>query len=457
MRRSALFSITLLIFSASAGCVRYHPKPLPSKASFASKVADITVDAALMPLPELASHRFDPTDGLDMTEVAMVAVANNPDLTVARDEAGIATVQAFAAGLLPDPQLAASVDFPTGNSSGNNYLGYNFGLSYDIGPLLVRSSAKAAAAADQRKAELNLLWQEWQVVAQARLLFIKNLEQRRLLAVLKENRDLLAGHYSHSQHAFEEGNLTLDAVTADFAALQELNRQLNELNRHLQENRYALNALLGVAPETALTLVGEPQLPELNADAIRSELATLASRRPDLLALQAGYQSQDLHLRQAIVAQFPALNLSIHRARDNSDVSNVGPGITIALPVFNRNRGAIAIEEATRQRLYDEFQNRLNGSISEVERLLTDQALLEGQEAPLQKGLDAAERMAQAAEAAFRQGNITETAYLTARGALLGKRQEKLQLEQNILEQRVALLAIIGGNIPPTLNGRKKP
>jgi outer membrane protein TolC len=457
MSRTNVLAVIFLVFGISTGCVRYHPKAPPSKASFPSDLAHITVDASLMPLPELASHRFDPRDGLDMTEVAMLAVVNNPDLTVARDEAGIATVQAFAAGLLPDPQLAASIDFPTGNSPGNNYLGYNFGLSYDIGPLLVRSSVKAAAAADKRKADLNLLWQEWQVVAQARLLFVKNLEQKRTLAVLKDNRELAARHYGHSHNAFEEGNIALDAVTADFAALQDLDKQLNEMDRHIQENHYALNALLGLAPETALTLVGDPQLPELNADGVRSELSTLAARRPDLLALKAGYESQDLHLRQAIIAQFPALNVSVHRARDNSDVSNFGPGITLGLPIFNRNRGNIAVEEATRQRLYDELQNRLNGAVSEVERLLTDQALLERQVAELKGGVAEAERMAQAAETAFRQGNITETAYVTARGTLLGKLREQIQLEQSILEQRVALLAIIGGNIPPARNGRSKP
>ena len=66
----------------------------------------LNIDAGKMPLPELRTHRFDPDDGLDITEVAMLAVANNPDLRLARDDAHIARAQAFAAGLLPDPQIA---------------------------------------------------------------------------------------------------------------------------------------------------------------------------------------------------------------------------------------------------------------------------------------------------------------------------------------------------------------
>ncbi|HJV35443.1 TolC family protein, partial [Geomonas sp.] len=381
---------------------------------------------------------------------------NNPELRVARDEAGIASAQAFAAGLLPDPQLAAAVDFPTGNSEGDNFVGYNFGLSYDIGPLLARSSAKAAAAADQRKADLNLLWQEWQVVSRARLLFVRNLEQKRLMSVLRENRELVAAHYRHSSRALEEGNITVDAATADFASLLDLDKQIKELARHLRENAFALNALLGLAPGTELQLVGESQLPEVDAGRVRSELPKLLARRPDLLALQAGYQSEDQRLRQAIIAQFPAINVGVHRARDNSDVRNVGPNITIALPIFNRNRGNIAVEEATRKKLYDEYQGRFNAAAGEIERLLADRPLLEKELAQARDGIAAARELAQASEEAFRQGNLTEVAYVAAQGALLAKQQEAIQLEQSILEQQVAILALVGG-VPSAGNGREKP
>ncbi|HJV65295.1 MAG TPA: TolC family protein [Geomonas sp.] len=446
----------LLCMAQLSGCVTYQAKPLPAAPSYPADPGRLAIAADSMPLPELRAHRFDPRDGLDMTEVAMLAVVNNPDLRVARDEAGIASAQAFAAGLLPDPQLAASVDFPTGNSEGNNFIGYNFGLSYDLGPILARSSAKAAAAADKRKADLTLLWQEWQVVSQARLLFVRNFEQKRLLAVLTENRDLLADRYRHSRSAFEEGNLTVDSVTADFASLQDLEKQLKEAARHLRENSFALNALLGLTPGSELQLVGGSQLPRLVADRTRAQLPQILSRRPDLRALQAGYQSEDQRLRQAIIAQFPALNVGVHRARDNSDVRSVGPAITISLPVFNRNRGNIAVEEATRQRLYDEYQLRMNAAAGEIERLLADRPLLEKELAEVQRAAVAASGLAQASEEAFRQGNITENAYVAARVALLDKRQDAIQLEQSILEQQIAILALVGA-VPSSGQGRGKP
>ncbi|HYR32880.1 MAG TPA: TolC family protein, partial [Burkholderiales bacterium] len=94
------------------GCVRYRAQPLDPGSTLPHRIPDLTIDARQMPRPELASHRFDPSDGLDFTEVAMLAVVNNPDLRTARADAGIWHAQAFAAGLLPDPQLSLTADVP---------------------------------------------------------------------------------------------------------------------------------------------------------------------------------------------------------------------------------------------------------------------------------------------------------------------------------------------------------
>src|SRR5699024_5093374 len=97
----------MIVFAmlACAGCATYAPLPLVHGAG--ARVADMSVPASSMPTRPLAHHRFDPSDGLDVTEVAMLAVANNPQLKVKRDELDVAHAQAFAAGLLPDPRISA--------------------------------------------------------------------------------------------------------------------------------------------------------------------------------------------------------------------------------------------------------------------------------------------------------------------------------------------------------------
>lgn len=436
-----------LFIASLAGCATYQPLPLQTKPQFLVEVPHLIVQSARMPLPELATHRFDPSDGLDMTEVAMLAVANNPQLKVARDEVGIAHAQAFAAGLLPDPQLSLTRDFPSNGAAGNTSA-FNLGLSYDVNALLTRSAVKNAAQAAQRQTDLNLLWQEWQVVSQARLLFARNLGQQQLLAVLQKNRALLFSRYQHTQQALAQGNFTLDAANADLAALQTLDTAINDLSRQIGSNRHDLNALLGLAPDMQVHLVGEAQLPPIDEAGLKSTMEQIGVRRPDLLALQAGYESQEQRFRQAVLAQFPALNIGLTRARDTSGLYTQGFGISLSLPIFNRNRGNIAIEQATRQRLHDEYQMRINNAAADIARILEDQKLLEKQLKNVETGKDALAYAAENAQAAFDAGNIDSLAYTSLRTAWIAKQAEAITLRQTLLEQRVALLTLIGGELP---------
>lgn len=437
----------LLIITGITGCAAYQAKPLNMTSTMPHEVPHLVIDARRMPLPELASHRFDPSDGLDMTETAMLAVVNNPDLKLARDDAGIARAQAFAAGLLPDPQLSIGADFPT-NGPSDLTSAYSFGLSYDVGALLLRSSVRKAARSAREKTDLNLLWQEWQVVGQARLLFVRDREMSALMGVLQENRALFAERLRHAEAAFQDGNAVMNTVSADATALQDVEKQVHELTREATRNRYALNLLLGLAPEVKLTLVGDGSFPAIDEAAIRVRLARLADFRPDLMALKAGYESEDQRLRQAILGQFPALNIGLTRGRDTSNIHTIGFGITLSLPVFDRNRGHVAIEEATRQRLYDEFQVRLNSAGSEIQRILADQKLFEEELRAAKAGVAALEKVAAHAGTAYGAGNIDETTYADLQGGLLRKRMEAISLEQGILEQRIGLLTLVGGELP---------
>src|SRR5699024_5255839 len=122
-------AMIVLAMLACAGCATYAPVPLGHGAG--ARVTDMSVPASSMPPRPLAHHRFDPSDGLDVTEVAMLAVANNPQLKVKRDALGVARAQAFAAGLLPDPKISAGMGYPASSDSGLTSA-FNFGISEDI-------------------------------------------------------------------------------------------------------------------------------------------------------------------------------------------------------------------------------------------------------------------------------------------------------------------------------------
>lgn len=435
-----------------AGCATYEPKPLDTRIDF-PKTARLTADPATFALPALRTHVFDPRDGLDRDEVAMLAVANNPQLKVARDQAGEAHAQAFAAGLLPDPQVSLSRDFPTNGGPGNTSA-FNLGVNFNLTALLLRSSSRAAAGGEARRADLELLWQEWQTANQARLVFVRVTTLEKARAILTRERALFVSRYAHSQAALAAGNRSLDAVSADLAALQAVSQRGNDLDRQVLRARHDLNALLGLDPEAVLTLNDTAEIPPIDAAQIEKMLPGLANRRPDLLALQWGYHAQEARLRQAVLAQFPPLDLGLTRARDTSALFTQGFVLNFALPLLNRNQGPIAQEKATRERLHDEFRLRLAAAYAEVRQLLDDGRIMNRQLTEIRRGLVDTTHTAKNAEAAFAAGNLNETSYVQLSAAAADKRLEALTLNEALTEQRIALEILLGAEIP---GGAPKP
>jgi outer membrane protein TolC len=436
MAATSAMAITLLL----SGCATYSPKPLPTQPNLAHNISRLTV--SLDPRLPIRRHTVNPALGLDMTDVAILAVVNNPGLKKARDAAGIARAQAFAAGLLPDPQLSLARDFPTGGVASSS--AFNGSLGFDIHALLTHATSAGAARAGSRKADLDLLWQEWQVISQARTLFVRATENAHTLEVLRDERTLFKARYHRTHTAQLQGNVTLTAATQEFAAVQDIDRQINDLQRKMEKNRQDLDALLGLAPDVRLPLRSSAAVAAITPAQAEAALQKLPQCRPDLLALEAGYLAQEDRLRGAILAQFPALTIGITRARDTSSVYTSGFGITISLPIFNRNRGYIAIETATRQQLYDAFQARLNTADARVMQLIADRELVEKQLREVQKGLVVLGTLAQRARRALGAGNLDILAFTGLRGSLLRKRLERIALEQTLLESGVALQTLVG-------------
>lgn len=440
---------------ALSACASYQPLSLQDQPTWKDSIEHVEAAPAQLGFPALPAHAFAPTAaGLDMTDVAILAVLNNPDLKLARADARVSHAQSFAASLLPDPQLAMNADFKLHPDPGSSR-GYSIGPSFDFGSLLTHDALHDAAGHEAGKADMNLLWQEWQVIAQARLLYIRIVEGERLQKVLAAQQDFLQTRIVQVRQALAQQLITFDIANTVLIAQQDLQRQSGDLARQQNQARHDLNNLLGLAPDLMVPLQETLDLPDIDRSGVRAILAQLPQRRPDLLALKRGYEAQDQRYRAAIMAQFPALNIGFTRTRDTSNVVSQGFGVTISLPLLNRNRGNIAIEKATRQRLHDEYQQRINSAYADVDRLLREQELDARQIVQLQAGMQQLQTQRANVVAAFHAGNLDTLMLMNMETALLARQTEAIALEQTMLEQRVALLSVIGGELPLTLKDKQ--
>lgn len=424
------------------GCATYHSEPLPAGPDLA-RTAVLEVSPGKLRIPGLKPHPFNASRGLDVTDVVTLAVLNNPQLKASRLQAGVARAQLLEAGLLPDPLLSANVAHP---SSGPPPLAnaHGVGLTQALEALVTRGAAVAGARAHARQVNLDILWQEWQVAQRARQLFIQARSQSRLVSVLRTQARLSAEHYRRDERALAQGNVTLSAVSADLVVLTDADTRLRKLQRDRNVTWHQLDALLGLEPGVEPKLRGEPDLRPFTVGEFERAIRHLPQRRPDLLALRAGYRSQEQAVREAILAQFPALSVGLNGGEDTGAVHSFGFGVTISLPIFNRNRGRIAIQRATRAALRQAYQARLDQAVNHAHELYEATRIMRRQLARLEARLPVLERTTRAARRAFAQGNMSAGTYISLRSSLLAKRAEAIRLEASLESTQAGLETLLG-------------
>ena len=400
-----------------AACAHYSAAPLPAGADLGTSAGRLSVDASRVRLAPLAPRRIDPAGGVDPVDVAILAVLNSPDLAAKRAAAHVAAAQAFSAGLLPDPQVAFNVDIPDHPSMATT--AYGISPSIDISGLITHSATLAAARAAERQANLDLLWSEWSTAQQARQYAVTALMNEEKAAVLAQMDAALSERARQSGIALARRDVTGAVASADLAAKLDADVQLAAARVAGEKARNQLNALLGLAPAARLTLVDSRTPRDPDPAAVQSALAAAAGRRPDLLALKAGYDSQDATLRKSILSQFPLATLGYSRQRDNTGIGSNGALGTITLPIFNRNRGDIAVQRATRERLAQEYQARLDQTVADVAQAQADLAAAQADLGRFEADVPRLEAQASLARLAIARGDLDSAAYLAIDQAVL--------------------------------------
>lgn len=425
-------AIAAALASLSA-CATYHRAPLPRTSDLGAGVGALKVDVARLRVAPLRAVVIDPAKGFSPLDVAVLAVLNSPELTAKRAALGVSAAQVFAAGLLPDPQLTASVDKPIAGP--DTHTAFSISPSIDIAAVIQRASAARAARFQAKQANLEVLWAEWTTAQQARLLAVTAMADEARAGFL---RHILAAAVVRADRAMavsKRGDIAGPAAAADVAAKLDLETQVASTQHDAQKARRDLNGLLGLDAAVALPLRAVPPSAGYDEADVRRALADLPARRPDLLALQAGYGAQDANLRKAILAQFPLAQIAFAYARDPANTTTIGLSAVSALPIFNGHRGEVRVQEATRAQLRAEYQARLDQTDAEVKNAAAELTGARRMAALLRADLPALLKVFAPAPAALARGDIDSAAYLTLLQATIGKQAD---LEDKELVERTA-------------------
>lgn len=435
-------NLILILPLGLAGCATYAPAPLGEyPALLATPVASVLeARASAIERPWLKPVNVDLAAPLSPEGIAAIAVVNNPELIALRARAGIADAQVFAAGLLPDPTFSIGADKVL--SGPDTFLNLASSLGLDINALRKRAVTRQQVAAQARQVRLDLAWAEWQTAGQARIQAVRILGLSRIVTLAQASEAAGQIQLARNNAAALRGDIAASNAEAARIAAYDAADRLRIAEQDLLVAREELARLLGLPPQSRLALA-DKALPGVPPPAER--LFTLAeTKRSDLAALRAGYASQEASVRLAVLQQFPSLNLTITGNRDSAGNLLLGPAIDFTLPLWNRNRGGIAIERASRDALRAEYGARLFQARAEISAAWAGIALSRRQLGEAEAGLPSLERQAAASEAAARRGDIARAAADAAVQQLRDRQLAIAQLELAISEQTIALELLSG-------------
>jgi outer membrane protein TolC len=434
------------------GCANISRMPLDTAsvntALSPMSIQTIRVQAQNIKHPIIKPLKFDERDGLSPDEAAVLAVLANPSLRAVRDQRGIAKAQLLSAGILPNPQLSAEIDIPVGNTEGT-FMGYNVGIGWDITALISRQAKIDTATAELASVDLDIAWQEWQIAQTARIAVFRQVALEQELVIARRISGRLDENLVIIKKAFEQQQKTAIDLAAAQAASDEARTTVLELTRDLQKEKFTLARSLGLPADANISLQNDTVLLSHLTLPPQAELIdNLEQRRLDLLALKRGYGSQEAAIRAAVLSSFPKISLGVNQARDTSNIKTIGPNISIDLPIFDRNQGPIAIEQATRQKLFDEYINRIFEARADIAGILADIDAIIKQIALAEDSLPSLNRLAEAYKTAYESGSADVLSYYAAQNDAAKKAIEVLKLKQELMEMHIGLEIAAGQYIP---------
>jgi len=140
-----------------------------------------------------------------------------------------------------------------------------------------------------------------------------------------------------------------------------------------------------------------------------------------------------------VLEQFPRIIIGPTINRDTDNVRTTGFGINIELPIFNRNQGKIAIERATRQKLFDEYVNRVFETRSDIEQVESGIHFLNEQIAAAQAAEAELKRVEENYRRALAEGRTDALIYYSAWKDFMGTQSKVFDLKGQLAQAVVAL------------------
>ncbi len=448
-----LLGIAAVCLPLFTGCESYTRRPLTNgvvKRTLSAPVwKHLQMRLAHLRLPWRLHTRLHPNRGLTAGEAAVLTLILNPNLKAIADQRGIASANLLQAGILSNPVLSDSTDFVTGGFRTGTFTGYGLGLNWNLTQLIAYKNRVAAARYQKGSIDLDIGWQQWQYAMAARIDFWRYYSSEAQLHEAHLAYRELAKNEHIQRIAYSKGLSTLLDLSAATTSTQQAQSLLLKLEQDSHVAKLALLQSLGLPAYTVIHISRFAHLPhQLILPPLPLLHKLMLTHRLDLAALRKAYRSQDQTLRKAVLEQFPKINIGFRQASDTTNVHTTGFGVSVDLPIFDRNQGQIAIARATRKMLFDHYVARVFDARSQLDSAAQNIHALQIRITAANRSIESLSRLESIYNEALKQGSADVVTYYRLVNHLISQRIRLIQLRQQLEENRIALELAAGVIIP---------
>ena len=386
-------------------------------------------------------------DSISLDDMLQAVVLCNPEIAAAQNDNEAATGRLIQAGLYPNPTIEFEAeDIPAGDVDFSR----NKNTVSIIQPIIFgkrRSTAISAATAEQEALRFALQNTIYQVLGDVRLAYMDLAYYKMALTLNGEllaqaNKILAIAQARFNERAAPESEL----IAAQLKSTKfELNRR--KLKLDILSTAKHLQSFLPDVPVPQERISSELlfELPSLSLDRL---LADARERHPLILASQKTVEAAKHRLALAKAERIPDVSFRGAYGRDTLERENIiEVGISMPLPLFNRNQGRIAEMQHKVSRSQHDAKSQCTRLETEITALQAAYMTARDYVAVYQtKIVPAAEKASEQVLVGYRAGRTGFPDLLNAQEGLAGEKLNLLDAVRD-MNRSYALLYKITGSV----------
>jgi len=264
---------------------------------------------------------------------------------------------------IANPQV--STLFPVGPKQ------WELTLLVPLDVLMLRPHRVAAAQLESHRVAQRLVQDGLNVIRDVRTAYADVVQAEQELALAQQGTELRDEMARIAKARLDAGAVSELGVSSIHLDAMFSEEQVIRTSASVDLYREKLRFLLGVeSTDLEISTMPLPDVPDVDFD-LDELVAEAIESRPDLRSLKMAYASA---VKRARLARCDYLNISGALPDINGDGDKgleAGPGVRLAIPIFNQNQGAIARAEAEVERFRRRYAEQRDSVALEVRQAFT--------------------------------------------------------------------------------------